>query len=235
MNKCRTGFLTVTFAIGGAFACLAQTSEPSDAGTIASDYEELPELKASEILKPEILKGPNYTVREPVPTSSGMNQFTIDSEFGVFQADGNEMLLQRVKEIYMIAKLKDVSRTDQFEQSLVTAAKGPYNAAKNVVKDPVNAVSSASKGLMKFMGRTKQTIKHVAKGETQKDTDGNKMEQMIGYTKAKGKIAVSMGIDPYSTNSVLQKELGNVAWASWAGGFTFSAATFPISGPVGAT
>jgi hypothetical protein len=164
-----------------------------------------------------------------------MNQFTIDSEFGVFQADGNETLLQRVKEIYMIAKLKDVSRTDQFEQSLVTAAKGPYNAAKNVVKDPVNAVSSASKGLMKFMGRTEQTIKHVAKGETQKGTDGNKMEQMIGYTKAKGKIAVSMGIDPYSTNSVLQKELGDVAWASWAGGFTFSAATFPISGPVGAT
>jgi hypothetical protein len=235
MKKCRTGFLTVTIAIGGAIVCLAQNPEPSDAVTTASDFEELPELKASEILKPEILKGPNYTVREPVPTSSGMNQFTIDSEFGVFQADGNEMLLQRVKEIYMIAKLKDVSRTDQFEQSLVTAAKGPYNAAKNVVKDPVNAVSSASKGLMKFMGRTQQTIKHVAKGETQKDTDGNKMEQMIGYTKAKGKIAVSMGIDPYSTNSVLQKELGDVAWASWAGGFTFSAATFPISGPVGAT
>ena len=224
MKRCRTGFLTVTIAIGGAIVCLAQPPGPSDAGTTAPDFEELPELKASEILKPEILKGPNYTVRESVPTSSGMNQFTIDSEFGVFQADGNEMLLQRVKEIYMIAKLKDVSRTDQFEQSLVTAAKGPYNAAKNVVKDPVNAVSSASKGLMKFMGRTEQTIKHVAKGETQKDTDGNKMEQMIGYTKAKGKIAVSMGIDPYSTNSVLQKELDNVAWASWAGGFTFSSA-----------
>src|SRR4029077_1059117 len=44
--------------------------------------------------------------------SSGMNQFTIDSEFGVFQADGNEMLLQRVKEIYTIAKLKDVSRME---------------------------------------------------------------------------------------------------------------------------
>jgi hypothetical protein len=43
-----------------------------------------------------------------------------------------------------------------------------------------------------------------------------------------------MGIDPYSTNTVLQKELDDVAWASWAGGFTFSAATFPISGPVGA-
>ncbi len=32
----------------------------------------------------------------------------------------------------------------------------------------------------------------------------------------------------------LQKELDDVAWASWAGGFTFNLATFPISGPVGA-
>jgi len=86
MKKCRTGFLTATIAIGGAFACLAQNPEPSDVVTTAPDFEELPELKASEILKPEILKGSNYTVREPVPTSSGMNQFTIDSEFGVFQS-----------------------------------------------------------------------------------------------------------------------------------------------------
>src|SRR4029077_16905243 len=101
MKKCRTGFLTVTIAICGATICLAQPPGPSDAGTTAPDFEELPELKASEILKPEILKGPNYTARAQEPTSSGKNQFPIASEFGVFQADGNEMLLQRVKEIYM--------------------------------------------------------------------------------------------------------------------------------------
>jgi len=43
-----------------------------------------------------------------------------------------------------------------------------------------------------------------------------------------------MGVDPYSTNTVLQKQLDDVAWASWAGGFTFSVVTFPISGPLGA-
>src|SRR6266478_607274 len=120
-----TGFLAITVAIGSAFACLAQSPEPSDAGAATPDFEELPELKASEILKPEILKGPYHTVREPVPTSAGMNQFVIDSDFGVFDADGNEMLLRRVKEVYAIAQLKDVSRTDQFKQSLLTAAQGP--------------------------------------------------------------------------------------------------------------
>ena len=43
-----------------------------------------------------------------------------------------------------------------------------------------------------------------------------------------------MGIDPYTTNTVLQKQLDDVAWASWAGGFTFSVATLPISGAAGA-
>jgi len=60
------------------------------------------------------------------------------------------------------------------------------------------------------------------------------MKDVIGYSDKKRRIALQMGIDPYSTNTVLQKQLDDVAWASWAGGFTFSVATFPISGPVGA-
>jgi len=216
--------------------CLAQTPEPSAPDASSSNFEELPELRASEILKPEILKGPYHTVRESVPTSSGMNQFVIDSEYGVFDADGNEMLLRRIKEIYTIDQLKGVSRTDQFKESLLTAAKGPYNAAKNVVRDPVGAVSGAGKGLMKFMGKVGQSAKHVAKGEAEKPTSesGKRGEDIIGYSKTKKKMAISMGIDPYSTNQVLQKALDDVAWASWAGGFMFSAATFPISGPAGA-
>lgn len=43
-----------------------------------------------------------------------------------------------------------------------------------------------------------------------------------------------MGVDPYTTNTVLQKQLDDVAWASWAGGFSFSVATLPISGAAGA-
>jgi hypothetical protein len=230
----KTAFATLVLGIF-AVCCLAQTPKPSAPDAAASDFEELPELKASEILKPEILKGPHHTVRESVPTSSGMNQFVIDSDYGVFDADGNEMLLRRIKEIYAIDQLKGVSRTDQFEQSLATAAKGPYNAAKNVVRDPVGAVSGAGKGLMKFMGKVGESAKHVARGEAEKPTSGgNTTQDIIGFTKAKRKIAISMGIDPYSTNQVLQKALDDVAWASWAGGFVFSAATFPVGGPAGA-
>ena len=226
--------ILIALTLGAAFSCLAQTPEPFEVRRAEAAFEELPELKASEILKPELLKAPHYMVREPVPTASGMNQFTIDSDFGVFEADGNEMLLQRLKEIDAIARLRDVSRTDEFKKSLVAAAKSPLNSAKNIARDPAQAISNVPKGIMKFLGRAKQTVENVGKGGSEDGGEGNRMKDAIGYSDKKRKIALQMGIDPYSTNTVLQKELDDVAWASWAGGFTFSVATFPISGPIGA-
>jgi len=231
-RKPTTLFLTIT--LGLTFSGVAQTPQPFEVRRAEAAFEELPELNASEILKPELLKGPHHVVRDPVPTASGMNQFTIDSDFGVFEADGNEMLLQRLKEIDAIARLREVSRSDEFKKSLVAAAKSPLNSAKNIARDPAQAISNVPKGIMKFMGRAKETVKNVGKGGGEDAGDGNRMKDVIGYSDKKRKIALQMGIDPYSTNTVLEKELDDIAWASWAGGFTFSVATFPISGPIGA-
>ena len=225
--------ILMALMLGAAFPCFGQTPEPFEVRHAEAAFEELPELKASEILKPESLEGPHYVVRDPVPTASGMNQFTIDSDFGVFEADGNEMLLQRLKEIDAIAKLRDVSRTDEFKKSLVAAAKSPLNSAKNIARDPAQAISNVPKGIMKFLGRAKETVKNVGKGGGEDEGEGSRMKDAIGYSDKKRKIALQMGIDPYSTNTVLQKELDDVAWASWAGGFTFSVASAPISGPIG--
>src|SRR5262249_21046165 len=132
-----------------------------------------------------------------------------------------------------IAKLRDVSRTDGFKKSLVAAAKSPLNSAKNIARDPAQAISNVPKGIMKFLGRAKETVKNVGKGGGEDEGEGSRMKDAIGYSDKKRKIALQMGIEPYSTNTVLQKELDDVAWGSWAGGFTFSVASAPISGPIG--
>jgi hypothetical protein len=163
-----------------------------------------------------------------------MNQFTIDSDFGVFEADGNEMLLQRLKEIDAIGRLGEVSRTDAFKKSLLDAARSPLNSAKNIARDPAQAISNVPKGLMKFLGRAKESVQNVGKGGNDDARDGSRMKDAIGYSDKKRKIALEMGIDPYTTNTVLQKQLDDLAWASWAGGFSFSVATLPISGAAGA-
>src|SRR6187399_795353 len=72
---------------------------------LAQDFEEAPTLSAAAILKPEFVTG----VRDPVPTYGGRNGYMIDSDFGTFEADGNTMLMRRIREIAAIARLREVS------------------------------------------------------------------------------------------------------------------------------
>src|SRR6266487_1306680 len=226
-----TRILFLAMALSVSLSCLAQTPEPFEVRRAEAAFEELPVLNASEILRPEILAGPHHKMREPVPTYFGANQFTIDSEFGAFEADGNEMLVRRINEINAIAQLKDVSRTDQYKNALVAAAKSPIAAAKNIVTDPVNTVANVPKGIMKFMSRAGESVKNIGKKSEPHAAEGSKKQQMICFSDAKRKVAAKLGVDPYSTNSVLQRELEGIAWASFAGGLTFQVATMPIGGP----
>src|SRR5262249_5863203 len=130
-------------------------------------------------------------------------------------------------------RLDEVSRTDAFKKSLTDAAKSPLNSARNIARDPAQAISNVPKGLMKFLGRAKESVENVGKGGGDIG-DGSRMKDAIGYSDKKRKIALEMGIDPYTTNTALQKQLDDLAWASWAGGFSFSVATLPIGGAGGA-
>jgi len=57
------------------------------------------------------------------------------------------------------------------------------------------------------------------------------MQQLIGFSDEKRKVAIKLGVDPYSTNTVMQRELDGIAWASFAGGMTVQLATTPLGGP----
>ena len=198
-----------------------------------TSYEVLPVLKASEILRPDVLNGPHHKVREEVPTFSGANHFTIDSDFGLFEAAGNALLVRRINEINAIARLREVSRTDQYKNALAKAAKSPLATAKNLVDDPVNTIKRVPQGVMKFMKGAGESIKNIGKKDDSDGSAGSAMEQIIGYSATKRKVAIALGVDPYSSNMVLQHELEGIAWASFAGGATFSLATLPIGGGVG--
>ena len=74
----------------------AQIEPPPSPLDEANSYKELPELTASALLRENILKGPYHQVREEVIPYAGANHYSIDSHFGVFEAEGNEMLVRRI-------------------------------------------------------------------------------------------------------------------------------------------
>ena len=194
-------------------------------------YEPLPTLNASVILQPQYLQGPNFTVRNPVPTYFGSNHYTIDSDFGVFEADGNEMLMRRVAEINGIAKLQAMSQTKEFTQGAAQAAEAPLNVAQDLVTNPVSTISSVPKGIWGFLNQAGAAVKEAAEGDQPTAAEGNAVENMTGFSKIKRDLAIKLGVDPYTTDEVFQKELNKVAWPAFLGKFTVDLGMAAVGGP----
>ena len=214
-------FLATFSFLATSFAAVAQT------------YEEPPTLDAATILRPEFAQGPSFKVRAAVPTYAGHNAFTIDSDFGVFEADGNTQLVQRVAEIGAIATLQEISRTDQYKEALKAAAESPVVLAKNLVTQPVKTVTGVPKGIWKFMSRTGQSVKELGEKRERNPYQDNAAEGLIGFSKAKRDLAFGLGVDPYSSNETLQKELNGISWAAYGGKMTINLALMPVGGTAG--
>ena len=212
----------------------AEVEPPQPAATAAPVvYEPLPTLNAGVILQPQYLQGPNFTVRNPVPTYSGSNHYTIDSDFGVFEADGNQMLMRRVAEINAIAKLQAMSQTKEFTQAAEQAAAVPLHVAQDLVNNPVSTISSVPKGIWGFLNQAGEAVKEVAEGRQNTTEEGNAVENMTGFSKTKRDLAIKLGVDPYSTNEVFQKELNKVAWPAFLGKFTVDLGMAAVTGGAG--
>ncbi len=184
--------LTATiFATTVPLQAQVESPTPSPAATAAPvAYEPLPTLKASVILQPQYFQGPNFTVRDPVPTYSGSNRYTIDSDYGVFEADGNQMLMRRVAEINAIAKLQAMSQTKEFTQAAAQAASAPLHVAQDLVTNPVSTISSVPRGIWGFLNQAGEAVKEATEGQQATAAEGNAVENMTGFSKTKRDIAI---------------------------------------------
>jgi hypothetical protein len=219
----------------GAFASLlAQTPTPSPAAT-PEIFESLPTLSARAILQPQYLSGPNFSVRDPVPTSSGSNQYTIDSDYGVFAADGNAMLMRRVAEIQGIAALEAMSQTSEFTQAAAQAAARPLNVAQDLITDPLPTLASVPRGILGFLNQAGQAVKNVADGNDSGLGQGQLVENLSGFAKSKRDLALKLGVDPYCNNQAFQSELNKVAWPAFLGKLAVGFGMGAIGGVAGDT
>lgn len=196
-------------------------------------FEEPPTLDARVILRPEFASGPHFTVRPPVPTYAGHNQFEIDSDFGVFTAAGNTELGQRLREIAAIAQLRELEKSTAYKDALVQAAKGPVQLAKNLATHPVDTISGVPKGIWKMLNGAGQALKEVSQERPASPYEDSYVKDAIGFGAVKRQIAARLGVDPYSTNEEFQRELNGVAWTAYGGKMTFAGALAPLGGVAG--
>lgn len=218
-------FACATFAV---LLSLCSTA----AAQSAAGYD-APALKAGEILQLPYLASPNHKVRDEVVPYMGANRYIIDSQYGTFVAQGNQMLEDRVREIHALARLREMSNTSQYAEGFKEAAKVPFEVAGDLVTSPVDTVVGVPKGVGKFIGRVGRGAKEAVKGRDRGEGEGGIVRNAAGVSKSKRELCAELGVNPYSSNEVLQAELDRVAWVIFAGKMTVKAATLPVGGAAG--
>ncbi len=178
----------------------------------ARGFETPPVLRARDLLPPGLAKGRHHEVDETVATDGFRNVYTITSEFGSFEAHGDDMLRIRVHEIEALAALDEMSASREFTTAVGNALKSPFVATWNLITRPVDSITGLPVGAWNHLKRTAE----LAKGERGEFED-SAVREFIGFESKKREIAHRLGVDPYSSNKELQKRLNRFAWVSFVG------------------
>lgn len=193
----------------------------------AAEYEVPENRKASEILPPALQRGAHYRVREKVVCDGFTHHYTVESDYGVFEVSGDGALRKLIREIAALSALHEVKRSSAFGAALADSAKGPFRFGRNLIRDPVPTLQGVPKGIYSLFRSSVTAVTN--KRDPHEDSRAAAILTMSGYKRV---LAGSLGVDPYSANTVLQKDLNSVAWASALGGLGVTVATAPLAGPV---
>lgn len=199
-----------------------------------AEVEPQPTLEVSALISRDLaLSGAGYRVRSPVLVDNFLGRYQIETDWGLIEARGSELLAIRIGEVAAIARLDTMRKSDVFAEALVDSAKATGNSVVRVVTNPVDTVKGLPSGIGRIFTRSAGTISGVARkvADTARgDDDGAKgpggapdfAKEAIGLNKARRALAKSLGIDPYTGNPILQERLEELAWAAMAGGMTMS-------------
>ncbi len=192
----------------------------------APQFEKPVNRRAGDVLPPKLIAGPHYRVRDVVVSYGYMNHYGVDSDFGAFEVTGDFALRKLIREIGAIATLRNFKKSEAYVDGVKKAASQPLEFGANLITDPVDTISGVPKGIAGLF----QNVKTGLSTKASPGEDG-KIEQALAVSSNKRDLAARLGVDVYSSNSVLQKELNSLAWATTLGSLTLSAALAPVGGP----
>ena len=197
-------------------------------------YETPGVLMASDVLPPELKWGKNYSVRGVTETTTDTgtfgftHRFEITSIYGNFEAFCIDMVRIRAHEINVIAVLQDIKKTRKFSKAVKKAKKSLYKKAVDFILDPVDTLTGVPKGGWRFITQSGEMVKGGPEGR-----EGGPANALADFFKLKCRFAYKLGVDVYSTNKVLQKELNSVSLAGFASGEGISLIKKPLRGTEG--
>ena len=188
----------------------------------AAQYETPGDRSAKAILGTAMVKGAAYRINEIVPTDGYTDRWTVDSDHGRFEVNGDGALRKLLFEIHAIGELKKASKTKAFAQGLASSAKAPISFVRSLVTYPVDTVSGIPKGAYGLVENLATSVT-----ETRNPAEDPRYAQALRMSSYKRDLASKLNVDVYSSNTELQKHLNSVAWAATLGDWALLTAMLP--------
>jgi len=218
MKAFRFLFFVVTVSVSVVTNVTAQVTE----------YESSVTLNASEFVAASILRGPNHTVDETVTNDGFLNAYTINSRYGTLKAISTAKMIKYVNELEAVARMEHVERSDAFAGAVKNSAGKVVQGSKDLVNDPVGSVSGAISGVGTMFKRAGSSL-----SDGRSDGEDGSLRTLTGFSRTKRQYAYEFGVDAYSRNEILQKQLDSLARAGAIGNVTASAALMMVPGGAG--
>jgi len=197
-------------------------------GASSQELQKVPiTLRASDVLPREMLKGPNYSIKETVQSDGLVNTYELETKYGPVRVESTVFLLKRINELRALQRMELLQGTDTFAKAAQAAATGPLSTAKDLVVNPVGTAQDIASGIGRFFGNVGQAI-----------TSDNAYQPgiakaVLGQAANKRGFAYEFRVDPYSSYKPLQDTLDKIAWTATAGSLTVKAAFSAIPGGAG--
>jgi hypothetical protein len=199
------------------------------AGAGAAGYEAPANQRAADVLPAELAKGPQYAVRDPVVADGYMYHYTVDSDFGAFEVTGTSALRKLAREIWAIGQLRQITGSEAFLTALKDQATKPVQFARNAITKPGETLIGIPQGVGRLFSNVVTSIESAPD-----PSQDSRAQELLLVGSFKRDYATRYGVDPYSSNRVLQEELDKIGRAAAFGSWTAAAAMMPIGGAAGA-
>ena len=122
-------------------------------------YEPPPVLNAADLLPGEVLSGPNHRVVDAVPSDGFLTRFTIESDFGSFEATSPALALTRIREIAALAALERSETEDLAKDGFEHSANRLRESFQNLAEDPEETLKGVPEGVGRFFNRVGRAAK----------------------------------------------------------------------------
>lgn len=200
---------------------------PAGAASAAGSFETPSAPSASAILPSTMRSGPDFNVDPVVGTDGYLYVYDLHTRFGDLRVASTALLATRIAETAALARMEQVSARQEFRSGLINKGQQTVSGAVDLVTNPLGTLSGAATGVGRMFESLQQNLTSGNLG------DGSGAANLLGVPALARQYARQFGVDPYTTNPLVQKRLQEMASAGAAGNITASALAALIPGGVG--